>query len=163
MKPVSPVVPGLEEFEFKLAENQPHYDPLPTLMIEGEEKRFMSRWEFSDDDRRLIAEGGCLILQQLTFGHPFQPVAFSIVPKPVETKTDDSCLCNGVGCARCCGPAEGGVPEDKRKSLLDFLRSDGTFDAEEDHYKAEKMLLDLLDDEEVTRAWNETPQTWYYC
>ena len=117
MKPVSPVMPGFSEpYEFLLAENQKQYLPIPTVVTDEEEKRFWSRWEFTEDERRKITEGGSLILQQLTFGHPFQPVAFIVVskerndPAPLNGiinhyTLDDKCLCNGVGCARCCGPS----------------------------------------------------------
>ena len=79
MKPVSPVVKGFEQYEFSLAKDQPEYEPIPTLLAEGEEARFVSRWEFSDLERQQIYEGASLILQQLTFGHPFQPVSLQIV------------------------------------------------------------------------------------
>jgi len=79
MKPVSPVIPGHEESEHILAKNQPQYQPLPVLVTGDEERRMISRWEFTDEERDLIASGGSLLVQQLTFGNLFQPVAFSIV------------------------------------------------------------------------------------
>jgi len=53
--------------------------------------------------------------------------------------------------------------EDKRAELLAFLNSEGSGDPERDHSKAEKMLLALLDDSEITQAWEDTPQTWWYA
>ena len=80
MKPVSPVVPGQEEFEYVLAKNQPQrFQALPVLVTGDEEKRMISRWEFTDEERGLIASGGSLLVQQLTFGNLFQPLALSVV------------------------------------------------------------------------------------
>ena len=82
MKPVSPVFPGLSEpYEFLLAKDQPQYNPIPTVLAEGDEKRFYSRWEFSDEERGIIADGGSLLFSQLTFGNLFQPVCLQIVAK----------------------------------------------------------------------------------
>ena len=53
--------------------------------------------------------------------------------------------------------------KDKRELLLEFLESNGSGDPEADHSKAERMLLALLDDERVTKAWEDTPQTWWYA
>ena len=82
MKPVSPVMPGFSEpYEFLLAENQPEYLPTPTVLAEGDDKRMYSRWEFTDEERAVIADGGSLLFSQLTFGGQFQPVCFQIVTK----------------------------------------------------------------------------------
>lgn len=81
MRPVSPVIPGYEPFEINVGEGQKQYIPLPTIVDDSKEKRFWSRWEFSDEERRLISEGGTLMLQQLTFGNLFQPVSLQIVSK----------------------------------------------------------------------------------
>jgi len=90
MKPVSPVMPGYSEpYEFILAKDQPEYVPLPVVLIEGEEKRLASRWEFTEEERKLIAEGGSLLLQQLTFGPPFQPVAMEVVSKEMSVQKMD--------------------------------------------------------------------------
>lgn len=82
MRPVSPVMPGFSEpYEFVLAANQPEYEPLPCVLLEGDDKGMISRWEFSDSEREVIAEGGSLLLNQLTFGQLFQPVSLRIVGK----------------------------------------------------------------------------------
>lgn len=52
---------------------------------------------------------------------------------------------------------------EKRKALLDFLNSEGTGDNEADHATAEKLLLALVDDDEITKAWEDTPQVWWYA
>ena len=80
MKPVSPVVPGFEDLEVRVGEGQPEYIPVPTLIEGSDERRFISRWEFSEDERKLIAAGGSLIFHQLTFGEKFQPIAMYIEP-----------------------------------------------------------------------------------
>jgi hypothetical protein len=82
MKPVSPVMPGFSEpYEFLLAKDQPEYLPIPTVLTDGDDKRMSSRWEFTDEERATIANGGSLLFSQFTFGRPFQPVYFQIVSK----------------------------------------------------------------------------------
>ena len=107
MKPVSPVMPGFSEpYEFLLAKDQKQYTPIPTVVAEGDDKRFYSRWEFTDEEREKIARGGSLLYSQLTFGNPFQPICFEVVTKePIRKMDEDDCLCNGRGCVRCCGPS----------------------------------------------------------
>jgi hypothetical protein len=62
MKPVSPVMPGFSEpYEFLLAKDQKQYLPIPTVLAEGDEKRMYSRWEFSEEERQIIADGGSLL------------------------------------------------------------------------------------------------------
>ena len=114
MKPISPVIKGYEKHEVLVGRDQPEYIPIPTLVAEGDDRRFISRWEFTSHERELIASGGHLILQQLTFGLPFQPVAMYIEgPKEIDPNEQiaipdaigepyESCLCNGVGCNHCC-------------------------------------------------------------
>ena len=52
---------------------QPEYQDLPALRHEGPERNVMTRWTFTDDERKLIAAGEDLWLEQLTFGQTFQP------------------------------------------------------------------------------------------
>ena len=113
MRPTTPVKAGLEKWEIVLAEDQPEYIPLPVLVQSGPEKRMTSRWSLSAEERQKVANGADIFLQQLTFGHPFQPVAlgleedFFTPPEPSRPYNHiiDGCLCNGVGCVRCCGPS----------------------------------------------------------
>ncbi len=53
--------------------NQPEYQPLPALRREGPEGNVMTRWSFTEEERKLIAAGEDLWLEQLTFGQTFQP------------------------------------------------------------------------------------------
>jgi hypothetical protein len=79
MTPVSPVVPGWEEFEIVLGKNQPKYVSLPALFVDTPEHPMITRWRLSDDERAAIAAGGDIVLQQLTFRKTFQPVNLQIV------------------------------------------------------------------------------------
>ena len=90
MKPVSPVIKGYERYEVQVGAGQPQYIPIPTLIKDSDERRFISRWEFTELEREQVAAGGSLVLQQLTFGERFQPVAMYIdlegmIPIPEET------------------------------------------------------------------------------
>jgi len=69
MKSVSPVVPGLEQFELKIGgpENgQPEYQTLTALR--GTDGRVMSRWHLTPIERQAIAEGADLMLTLKTDG-----------------------------------------------------------------------------------------------
>ncbi len=80
MTPVSPVVPGSAEVEIVLGKNQPQYTPLPALYLDTISCPMITRWRLSDEERKLIAEGADIVLQQLTFRQAFQPVNLQIVP-----------------------------------------------------------------------------------
>lgn len=112
MKPISPVIKGFEKYEIQVGEGQKQHIPVPTIVSENSdmpgEKRFISRWDFTPEERELIAGGGSLLFQQLVFGTDlFNPVCFSVEPKQesVRIMDEDGCLCNGRGCVHCCGPS----------------------------------------------------------
>lgn len=67
---------------------------------------------------------------------------------------EDSCL-RGVGAGTA---AQGGLG-----ALLEFLRSEGSGEPVEDHKYAEKLLLEAIGNKEVTEAWNNCEQTWWYA
>lgn len=73
-----PVFDGLEGEEVVYAKNQPPYLPLRTLVSGEPERRVISRWSFTDEQRKKIAEGGDLFLMLLTFGQPLQPIQLAI-------------------------------------------------------------------------------------
>jgi hypothetical protein len=71
MEPVSPVVPGTEQFEVTYAKDQPEYIPLPVLRTNG---ALLTRWRLTDEERKHIAEGGDLFVCVLHFGGALQPL-----------------------------------------------------------------------------------------
>lgn len=79
MKPVSPVMLGSESIEIVLGEGQPQYVPLPAVYIDSVERPMVTRWRLTDEERSAIAEGADVVLQQLTFRAPFQPVNLQVV------------------------------------------------------------------------------------
>lgn len=56
------------------AKDQAEYKALPVARIEGVEGRVISRWSLTDEERKKIAEGADLYIEQLTFGDPLQPI-----------------------------------------------------------------------------------------
>lgn len=66
------------------AENQPEYFPLPARVTEDGQVR--TRWQFTLDERRAIADGACLELTLHTFGNALQPVHLEIegIERPIE-------------------------------------------------------------------------------
>jgi|SRR5579863_7971476 len=69
-----PVIEGLEEREIVFAKNQPQYLPLRTLVSDDKNRKTLSRWEPSPEQRKAIAEGADIYLQLMTFGQPLQPI-----------------------------------------------------------------------------------------
>ncbi len=78
MNPVSPVIKKFADREILLGEGQPQYFPIPTLVMDGEDKTFISRWEFTEEERKKISSGASLFFYQSTFGLPFQPVLMMV-------------------------------------------------------------------------------------
>ncbi len=68
------VIDGLEKKEIVYAANQPQYNPLRTLVGDGSDRRVLSRWSPTPEQRKSIAEGADVYLQLLTFGQPLQPI-----------------------------------------------------------------------------------------
>lgn len=58
-----------------LAEDQPQYIPLPIQKFEGEEGQVVSVWKLSFKERIKILFGSKLLLYQMTFNKPFQPIS----------------------------------------------------------------------------------------
>jgi len=76
--PVSPVVEGLEPYEVVFGADQPEYRPLPALVGPGPERRVMSRWQLTDEERQLVADGGGVYLSLWTYGQ-IPPSAIQIM------------------------------------------------------------------------------------
>jgi len=81
MTPVSPVMPGSEPIEIVLGKDQPQYDPLPAVYLDTPSRPMITRWRLNDADREAIRGGADIVLQQLTFRQPFQPVNLQIVER----------------------------------------------------------------------------------
>lgn len=86
MKPVSPVIPGMDVDEVVYAAEQPEYQPLPAFKcLNG---KILTRWEMSDQERKLVAEQGYVYLAVDTFNAPLQPVYVSARPPDVIETMD---------------------------------------------------------------------------
>lgn len=67
-----PVIDGLEQFETVYAKNQPEYLPLRTLP--GQEgNSAISRFHFTDAQRKAVAEGADVYLEIVHFRGPLAP------------------------------------------------------------------------------------------
>jgi hypothetical protein len=84
MKSLSPVVPGFEDQEVVYAKDQPEYEPLPALLIDGGET-VITRWRLSWRERLSILFRGDLYLWVYTFRRPLQPVLLQ-TEKPAPTR-----------------------------------------------------------------------------
>lgn len=75
MIPVKPFpVYGARAMTF--AADQTEYNPLPALIeLDG---RVHTRWQLSEDERRAILDGACIVLEVLTFNQPLQPLALRV-------------------------------------------------------------------------------------
>ncbi len=81
MQPIIPPVKSEGGTLVTIAENQPEYVPLPAYVDKN--GLVMTEWEFSDEEIRMIIEGGKLRLWIHTFNNPLQPVQLCIVRPPV--------------------------------------------------------------------------------
>lgn len=77
-----PVVDGLEEHEIVAAKDQPEYIPLRCLRSHGIEGNVMSRWTFTPDQRKAVAEGADIFLTLMTFHRPLQPILLAVSDAP---------------------------------------------------------------------------------
>jgi hypothetical protein len=70
--------------EMVIALDQPEYFPIIILPVKYQDgvQGMCVRFEFNEEERNLIAEGGDLLLTELTFGsNKFTPVSLQIVQK----------------------------------------------------------------------------------
>lgn len=83
-EPKSPVIVGLEKHEITFggpAVGQPQYMALPALVSNDDQRRVLSRWEFTPEEREMIANGADLYISLTTFYHPYQPTTVFIANK----------------------------------------------------------------------------------
>lgn len=78
MEAVSPVMPGSAEIEVILGNNQPEYIPLPAVYLDTAQRPMITRWRLTNEERVAVASGADIVLSQLTFGRPFQPVHIQV-------------------------------------------------------------------------------------
>lgn len=74
----APVVDGLERHEMVFAKNQPEYNPLRALVSKTPDRRVMSRWTLTPEQRWAVFEGADIYLQLMTFGQPLQPIMVAV-------------------------------------------------------------------------------------
>lgn len=73
MKPVSPVIPGMDLVEIVWAKDQPPYNPLATVVVDHG-VRTISHWKLTWRERLRIFFTGDLWHTQLNFGMALQPI-----------------------------------------------------------------------------------------
>ncbi len=78
MKPVSPVLLGYQKHEVVFAKTQPEYQPLPALILAGEDRPVVSRWQLDDEEREKIATGADILLTQMIFTDLYHPVRLEV-------------------------------------------------------------------------------------
>lgn len=72
MKPVSPVIPGLDLPEVKIAEHQEEYETLPAVRLDTGE--VVSRWNLTWRERLRVLFAGNVYLWSWPFDQPLQLV-----------------------------------------------------------------------------------------
>ena len=78
MKPVSPVIPGIELPETPIAEHQDEYETLPAFRFGDQEGTVLSRWHLSWLERLRVLLTGDVYLFTMTFNRPLQPVLLQV-------------------------------------------------------------------------------------
>jgi hypothetical protein len=92
MQPVSPVIPGHDLPEIKIAEHQPEFQTLPAIHRDGVT---ITRWQLDDEERKRVAEGGDIYLLIERGNHPLQPVMMQTQPPKIENQQQ------ALPCPRC--------------------------------------------------------------
>lgn len=77
-----PVIPGFEDQEIVYAKDQPQYIPLRTLRSPNADAAVLSRWTFTAEQRKAVADGADIFLELMTFGLPLQPIRIAVSDKP---------------------------------------------------------------------------------
>lgn len=81
MKPVTPIVPGLNLMETVYAENQPPYKPLPVFRYD--DGTVLMRWHMTLWERIVVLFRGNMYVWLMTFNQPLQPISLKVLP-PTE-------------------------------------------------------------------------------
>lgn len=86
MKPISPIIPGYEDLEVRIAEDQDEYETLPALPLDHGQ-RILTRWRLTWRERFTALFNGDIYLHVWTFGNPIQPL-FMEVDEPQLSRSD---------------------------------------------------------------------------
>lgn len=79
-----PVIEGRESEEVVFAKDQPQYKPLRCLVDDSRgDRRVMSRWSPTNEQRKAIADGADIYLTLLTHGNPLQPILMQVDECPL--------------------------------------------------------------------------------
>jgi len=89
MKPISPIIPGLEDQEIVIATDQPEYEPLPALPVDGSTV-IITRWRLSFRERLVALFNGDIYLYVSTFGQPLQPLYMQVDEPTVHLTMEDA-------------------------------------------------------------------------
>jgi len=125
-EPKSPVVVGLEQHETTFggrAAGQPQYVGLPALVSRDPERRVLSRWEFTPEEREMIAAGADVYISLMTFGSPYQPTSVFVANKGDRYGGLKSSIARGYNLPADAGesprePGEAGVAKTSLAELL---------------------------------------------
>lgn len=82
MKPVSPVIPGVELPEITYAKDQPEYQPLPAHR--SPDGTVLTRWKLSFRERLSVLLRGDLYLFVSTYNQPLQPLMLQVEKPGVQ-------------------------------------------------------------------------------
>lgn len=76
MKAVSPVIPGENWREVKIAEHQDEFATVPAIPLNNG-GQLLSRWELTDEEITTIIKTRSIYFYQWTGGRPMQPVCLT--------------------------------------------------------------------------------------
>lgn len=87
-----PVIEGMESEEVVYAKDQPQYLPLRALVSKGPWGRVISRWTFTPEQRKAIAEGADVLLELSTQHEPLQPIRMMVSDGKLDSGWVRACL-----------------------------------------------------------------------
>lgn len=81
MKPVSPIVNGLEPYEVPIGSTS---DAEPLKVLRSPEGRFFMRWSLTDEERKQIAEGADVYVTLWTGNQGMSPLAVQVMRPDID-------------------------------------------------------------------------------
>lgn len=87
-----PVIEGMESEEVVYAKDQPQYLPLRSLVSSGPRGGVISRWTFTPEQRKAIAEGADVFLEISTGHRPLQPIRVMVSDGKLDHDWVRACL-----------------------------------------------------------------------
>lgn len=91
LKPANkPVVAEFASIEVVFGGSQKEYIALRALRSSGQNGDVLTRWTFTEEQRKAVADGADIFLNLMTFGQPLQPIRILVAHELDASSTADA-------------------------------------------------------------------------